>query len=165
MSVHTYEPPKFIDHASGYAEYKKKLERWSRITKVGKKQQAEVVFYHLQGHPSCIQKKIDTALGDQVIDKQDGWQKLIVYLDSIYKEDEMTDAWAKYKVFVHLKKLERQPITEFIAEFEEAHLKAKESGCEFSDTILAFNLLEACSLSNTDETFVLTAVNFASGKE
>ena len=57
------EPPKFFDSASGYPEYKLKLQRWSRITKRDKKQQAEVVLYHLEGHPSGIQQKIDTALG------------------------------------------------------------------------------------------------------
>ena len=67
-----YIPPKFIDDASEYAEYKKKLQRWSRITKVDRKQQAEVVLYHLEGHPSGIQEKIDTALGDDVVDKDDG---------------------------------------------------------------------------------------------
>ena len=165
MSVHVYDPPKFIEDASGYSEYRRKLERWARITKVEKKQQAEVVLYHLEGHPSQIQEKIDTALGDKIVDKEDGLQQLITYLDSIYGEDDMVDAWSKYKKFVKLKKSESQPINEFIAEFERSYLKAKESGCEFSDTVLAFNLLEACHLSDTDEKFVLTAIDFKKGKE
>ena len=61
-----------MESASGYAEYKRKLERWSRITSVEKKKQAEVVLYHLENHPSGIQEKIDTALGDKLIDKDDG---------------------------------------------------------------------------------------------
>ena len=165
MSVHTYQPPKFIEDASRYPEYRRKLLRWSRITKVDKKQQAEVVLYHLEGHVSGIQEKIDTALGDEIVDKEDGLTKLINYLDSIYAEDDMVDAWTKYKKFVQLRKSDGQPIVEFIAEFERAYMKAKESGCEFSDTILAFNLLEACNLAEIDEKFVLTAVNFKSGKE
>ena len=81
------EPPKFFDDASGYQEYKFNLQRWSRITKTDKKQQAELVLYHLQGHPSGIQQKIDTTLGQDVIDKEDGLKKLIDYLDEIYAED------------------------------------------------------------------------------
>ena len=125
-----YEPPPFINEASGYAEYKMLLQRWSRITKIAKNQQAEVVLYHMQGHPSGIQEKIDTALGDAVIDKDDGLTKLVEYLDGIYGEDEMTDAWTKYKEFIRLKKEAAQPVSEFIAEFDKAHKKAKESGCE-----------------------------------
>ena len=49
--------------------------------------------------------------------------------------------------------------------FEGSYIKAKESGCEFSDIVLAFNLLESCNLSETDEKFILTAVDFKTGKE
>ena len=91
-----FEPPKFMDDASGYPEYKKLLLRWSRITKTPKEQQAEVVLYHLQGHPSGVQEKIDTALGPAVVNQDDGLAKLIEYLDAIYAEDPMSEAWSKY---------------------------------------------------------------------
>ena len=165
MASSKFVPPEFIDDTSQYDEYKRKLLRWSRITKHDPKQQAEVVLYHLQGHPSGIQEKIDTALGDEVIDNDDAMKKLVEYLDSIYAEDEMTNMWTKYKKFVRLKKSLNQPITEFIAEFERAYKEAKDNGCEVSDTVLALNLLESCNLSDTDEKFVLTAVDFKVGKE
>ena len=165
MSKQTYPPPDFIADASGYADYKKRLKRWSRITKEEKKKQAEVVVYHLENHPSGIQDKIDTALGEKIIDKEDGMDQLITYLDSIFEKDDMADAWNKYKDFIRLKKKKDESITEFIATFEGKYIKAKEIGCEFSDTVLAFNLLEACNMSDTDEKFVLTAVDFKTGKE
>ena len=117
-------PPDFIDDASQYDRYKKNLLRWSRCTKYDPKQQAEVVLYHLQNHPSGIQEKVDTALGDAVINKEDAMEKLVEYLDSIYAEDEMTNMWTKYKKFVQLKKSLNQPINEFIAEFERAYKEA-----------------------------------------
>ena len=165
MSTHKYDPPEFFSDPSGYAEYKKRLQRWARITKVEKKQQAEVVVYHLEGHSSGIQEKIDTALGDDIQDKEDGLAKLIEYLDTIYAEDDMTTAWTCYKKFVRLVKKKEQSVTEFIAEFDKEYKKAKDCGCVFSDTVLAFCLIEACKLSNTDEKFVLTAVDFTVGKD
>ena len=165
MSSSKCLPPKFIDDPSQYEEYKKKLLRWSRITKTDPSQKADVVLYHLEGHPSGIQEKIDTALGETIVDATDGLDRLIEYLDGIYKEDEMINMWAKYKKFVRLKKREDQPITEFIAEFESAYKEAKDNGCEVSDTVLALNLLESCRLSDTDEKFVLTAIDFKTGKE
>ena len=158
-------PPEFIDTSSGYAEYKRKLERWSRITSVEKKKQAEVVLYHLEGHPSGVQEKIDIALGEKLVDKEDGLEQLITYLDGIYAVDPMTDAWNKYKEFVRLRIKDGQAVSDFIAEFEKAYAKAKACGNECSDSTLAFNLLEACRLSETDEKFVLTEVNFKDGKE
>ena len=98
-----YNPPKFIDSGAGYAEYKRKLERWSRITKHEKKKQAEVVLYHLEVVPSGNQEKIDSALRDEIIDKDDGLSKLIKYLDGIYAADQMTEAWHKYKQFIRLR--------------------------------------------------------------
>ena len=159
------DPPAFFHDPSGYAEYKHNLLRWARLTKVDKKQRAEVVLYHLRGHSSGIQEKIDTALGDAVEDKEDGLQKLVEYLDTIYAEDEMTSAWTKYKQFVRLKKDHAQPVNEFIADFEKAYVEAREGGCEFSDIVLGFNLLESCNLSETDEKFILTAVDFKVGKQ
>ena len=122
------DPPKFFDDPSTYPEYKKQLLRWSRITKVPKNQQAEHVLYQLAGHQ--IQEKIDTALGNAV-QQDDGLTKLVEYLDTIYAEDEMAGAWAKYKQFTRLMRGSDQPVSQFIAEFDKAHTKAKKSGCEF----------------------------------
>ena len=165
MSSSKVQPPKFINDPAEYDQYKKKLLRWTRITKVDKKLQAETVVHYLEGHPSGIEEKIDTALGDQIVDKDDGMDKLIAYLDSIYKEDDLTNMWIKYKRFVRLKKKDQQTITEFIAEFESAYKETKDNGCDISDTVLALNLLDSCCLSETDEKFVLTAVDFKKGKD
>ncbi len=159
MSSSKFLPPKFVEDASGYPEYKRKLMRWSRITKVEAAQQAEVVLYHLEGHHSGIQEKIDTALADEIVDKADGLAKVIKFLDSIYAEDELSLAWFKYKQFTGLKKLEDQLITEFIAEFDRSYSKAKESGCVFSDIVLAFKLLESCQLSETGHGLVGAALS------
>ena len=48
-----------------------------RITQLAKKKQAEVVVYHLEGHASGIQEKIDTAVGEDIQEKDDDLEKLI----------------------------------------------------------------------------------------
>ena len=99
-------PPTFISDASQYIKYKRSHLRWSRITKVEKKNQAEYAVYHLQDHPSGIHQKIDTALGDDIVEKDDGLTKLIAYLNGIYKDDEMALMWSKYQMFTRLKKVD-----------------------------------------------------------
>jgi hypothetical protein len=153
MAASKLEPPRFIDDASGYPEYKRKLQRWSRITKIAAEKQAEYVVYHLEDHPSGIQEKIDTAIGADIAEKADGMDKLIKFLDEIYAEDEMSEAWNKYKDFIRLKREHNQPVNEFVAEFDKKHKRARESGCQFSDMVLGFNLLDSCELSETDEKF------------
>ena len=59
----------------------------------------------------------------------------------------MMEAWKKYKDFVRLKKGKDQPINEFIAVFESQYMKAKQSGSDFSDIVLALiSLKRVCSL-------------------
>ena len=61
MASSKIEPPNFINSAAEYAPYKKKLERWARISKEPKNKQAEIVLYHLEGHPLGMQSKIDCS--------------------------------------------------------------------------------------------------------
>ena len=158
------EPPAFMSEWKIYAEYKDDLERWSRITSVPKKNQAEVVVYNLDGHPSRIKEKIVLNIGDQIKDDADGVKKLIAYLDTIYKVDDMADAWAKFKNFQTISRNDSVTINDFIADFEKEYMLAKAAGCEYNDTILGFRLLEATQLTDTDEKFVLTGVDYVKAK-
>ena len=157
------EPPAFMSERKSYAEYKSDLRMWSRITSVPKKNQAEVVVYNLDGHPSRIKEKIVLNIGDQIKDSDDGNAKLIEYLDKIYKVDDMADAWAKYKNFQRISRTDMVAINDFIAEFEE-YILAKTAGCEYNDIILGFRLLEATRLTDMDEKFVLTGVDYDKAK-
>ena len=76
----------------------------------------------------------------------------------------MSDAWTKYKNFQKVSRNPKQDIPNFIAEFDKEYLLAKKSGCVYSDTILAFRLLEVTNLSENDEKFVLTGVDFVEGQ-
>ena len=66
MSSYSEPPPAFISDKKSYAEYKKDLEMWSRITSLDPKLQAEVVVYRLEGDPSRIKEKIFTQIGEKL---------------------------------------------------------------------------------------------------
>ena len=51
------EPPSFVSNTKTYAEYKEDLRRWSRLTTLEKKYQADMVIYRLDGHPSGAKEK------------------------------------------------------------------------------------------------------------
>ena len=97
------------------------------------------MVYNLEGHLSRIKENIEVKIGQELEANEKGIG--IEYLDSIYQEDEMSDAWTKYKNFQKVSP--KQDIPNFIAELEKEYLLAKQSGCEFSDTILATNLSES----------------------
>ena len=77
----------------------------------------------------------------------------------------MSAAWTKYKNFKRIVRGEGVSVNDFIAEFEKEYILTKSAGCEYSDIILAFRLLEASKLSETDEKFVLTGVDYPEAKE
>ena len=158
------EPPSFVSEKKSYSTYKNDLRRWARITTVKKELQAEVVVYSLEGHPSGIKEKIDVQIGKKLQENEKGIEDLIEYLDTIYEKDEMSDAWHKYKTFQKVSRKNGQEVMAFIAEFEKEYTLAKAAGCSYSDTILAFRLLEATGLTENDEKFVLTAIDFKEGK-
>jgi hypothetical protein len=164
-SAKSFEPPAFVSETKTYEQYKKDLFMWSRITPVQKKLQAEVVVYNLEGHPSGIKEKIILNIGDKIEDADDGINQLIAFLDTIYKPDEMADAWSKYKNFQKITRTDNAPINNFIAEFEKEYILAKTAGCVCSDTLIAFRLLEATVLTEMDEKFVLTGVNYEEAKQ
>ena len=90
------EPPTFISENKPFEIYQQDLRRWSRLTSLDKKLQAEMVVYKLENHPSNIQEKITTQLGEELVDNEDGIEKLLTFLEGIYKKDSMADAWEKY---------------------------------------------------------------------
>ena len=163
-SNYIIEPPGFISDTKSYATYKDDLERWARITGIPAENQADVVVHGLENHPSGIKEKIIINIGDELKNNKDGIKSLLTFLDTIYKVDEMADAWNRYKNFQKVSRSDNTPINEFIAEFDKEYLRAKTAGCVYSDTLLAFRLLEATNLSEMDEKFVLTGIDYVEAK-
>ena len=157
------EPPTFISENKPFEVYKKDLLRWSRLTLLDKKLQAEMIVYKLENHPSRIQEKITTQLGDQLEDNENGIDVLLEFLERIYQKDSMADAWEKYVTFEKFKFDNKISMKQFLADWENQYHKLKNVGCEYSDMILAFKLLDSCKLSAVDEKFVLTGVNYKAG--
>ena len=164
MANRYFEPPAFVDEKRSYSQYKEDLRMWSRITSIAKKDQAETAVYALRDHPSCIKEKITVNIGEKIQSAEDGIDTLITFLDTIYKEDEMAEAWTRYKNFQKVVRTGDIQVNYFIADFEKEYMLAKTAGCDYSDTLLAFRLLEATKLNEMDEKFVLTGVDFSAAK-
>ena len=74
----------------------------------------------------------------------------------MHAEDDMTEAWTKYKKFIAVKRGKEQPVSEFIADFEQEYSKAK-AGITFIDS--EKYTLEASIL---DVKYVYSVSDFAS---
>ena len=159
------EPPSFVSEKKSFGEYKKDLLRWSRLTSLEKKVQAEMVVYRLEGHPSRIKEKITTQLGDELEDNEDGIARLLEFLAKIYEKDSMADAWDRYTAFESFEKKEGVDMSEFVADWENEYYKMEVAGCQYPDIILAFKVLKASKLNELDTKLVLTGVDYEKGKK
>ena len=159
------EPPSFVSEKKSFGEYKKDLLRWSRLTSLDKKVQAEMVVYSLEGHPSRIKEKITTQLSDELENNEDGIAKLLEFLAKIYEKDSMADAWDRYTAFESFEKKEGVEMSEFVADWENEYYKMEVAGCKYPDIILAFKVLKASRLNELDTKLVLTGVDYEKGKE
>ena len=164
MSRNSEPPPTFLSETKSYTEYRNDLEMWSRITSVDPKLQAEMVVYRLEGHPSRIKEKIVTQIGEKLKNNADGMKELLKFLDEIYKKEDMAEAWDRYSEFASATRQADKSMEDFISEWKNIYHKAKVVGCDFSDTILAFKLLQDANLSKIDIKLVLTGVDYATGK-
>ncbi len=160
----TEPPPSFVSEVKSYADYKSDLEMWSRITSLDAKLQAEMVVYRLEGDPSHIKEKIVTQIGDKLKNNPEGIKELLTFLDGIYQKDDMAIAWDRYVEFSSATRKSDQPMEDFVSDWQNICFKAKKVGCDFSDTILAFKLLQDANLTEMDIKLVLTGVDYSAGK-
>ena len=154
------KPPSFVSETKSYAEYKDDLKRWSRITSVDKKLQADFIISTLDGHLSRIKEKIVTKIGESLVGDENGMTKLITFLDTIYEKDNMADVWDKFRTFSTHRRKPEEDIVDFLPNWEMAYQKFKGTGCEYPDTILGLKLLEDAQLNDMDTKLVLTGVNY-----
>ena len=71
------------------------------------------MVYNLEGHPSRIKENIEVKIGQELKGNEKGIE--IEYLDSIYQEDEMSDAWTKYKNLQKVSRTPKQDIPNFFS--------------------------------------------------
>ena len=76
----------------------------------------------------------------------------------------MADAWDRFKDFSSFVREQGQSITDFIPEWENCYHKLKTVGCEYTDIVLGFKLLEDAKLQEMETKLVLTGVNYAEVK-
>ena len=123
-----------------------------------------MVVYKLEGHASNIKEKIVTQLGDALEGEENGINILLDFLETIYGEDDMAEAYDKYVEFKSKKRKKDEPIQPFISDWENVYHKCKNAKCELPDMVLCFELLQAAQLNATESQLVLTGVDYKEGK-
>ena len=95
-----------------------------------------------------------------ILKKEDGLDKLIKFLDTHLKKDELTDSIEKFEEFEDFQRMEGQSVSEYIALFEFKYRKIEKFNMKLPSEILAFKLIRRANISRVEKMLVLTGMNF-----
>ena len=117
-----------------YERWKKEIKHWQLITKLDKSQQASAVILCLSGN--AREAGLELEIDD--LNKDDGMDKLIAKLDTLYEKDKLLlaiDAWEDFESY---KRPYHMKISEYVIEFEKRYNKAKLYDMKVHDGVVAY---------------------------
>lgn len=149
-----YKAPPTLSEDISYENWKKEIKIWQIFTNVDKKKQAAAIFLTLEGkaRDAVLEMNIETLNADNGVDK------VIETLDSLFKKDTLQLAFTNYDNFEKFCKTEEMTMKQYVIEFERLHNKAKQYGMELPDGILAYKLLVNARLPEQQERLVKATI-------
>ena len=142
-SINVKNPPS-LDASPSYEAWEKALKYWQIITDIAPEKQGAAVILSLTGKAREAVFELDVAK----VKSADGVTEILNRLGKIYKKDEVDTAYEAFERFIHFSKDEKMSMQEYINEFESRYCKAKPLGCELSDNIQGYFLLNQAGLGS-----------------
>ena len=160
-SVNYKVPPVFTTQKP-YSRWIDEIKAWQALTDLDKKKRGTAIASSLpeEGHNS-IRDKVFSELTVDVLNAADGVEKLILFMDKIFKKDELSEAYEVYTEFDRFRRSKVTSMDDYVIEFEKLSNKTKEFKMELAQHVLAFKLLEYSELDMKDRQLALTGVDYA----
>ncbi|XP_057310466.1 uncharacterized protein LOC130648431 [Hydractinia symbiolongicarpus] len=153
-------PPVFNDKKP-YNRYVDELKAWTLLTDLEKQKQGIAVALSLPEEDSTqVRDKVFSEISIADLNKEDGIDTLIAFMDNLFKKDELTDMYEHYTNFDRYKRKSDETIESYIIEFEKLYNKTKKFDMGLPDSVLAFKLLDGACLKHSDRQLILTGVNY-----
>ena len=119
----------------------KALKYWQVITDLAKKKQGAV---------------LESSFED--VNSDTGIEKILKRLGKIFKKNTVDTAYEAFEKFIYFKRESSMNISEYINEYERRYHKAKDHGCELSDSIQGFFLLNQAKISEDHDKLVRATI-------
>ena len=153
MSNNIKNPPS-LNNYSSYETWEKALHFWTLVTDLKAEQRGPALVLTLTGKA----QEAALELPQDDISKADGVKRILAKLAPIYKKDSVDTAYEAFEAFIYFKRDEEKSMNEFITEFERRLNKAKQHGCELSQSILGFFLLNQAQLTEENKRLVRATI-------
>ena len=150
MTTNSVKNPPSLEKSISFEIWEKKVELWKSVTDLKPEQQGPALVLALTAKAQDQVLELPTS----DIKATDGVTKIIAKLATIYKKDTVDSAYEAFENFIYFKRPEEMKMKEFVVEFEKRHVKAKSHGCELSESILGFLLLNQAQLAKEKKELV-----------
>ena len=155
--------PRFNMKEKTFEQYRIELDLWLLITNVEKKKQAIEVILSLP-ESSQDEYKIKelclSKLTKEELASDSGITKLLEFMDSHFKKDDIGMLWDKYVKFDELQR-KHESISEYISEFDIKYNELSKLKVELPQEILAFMLLRKANIVKDEIKLIMTGLDYA----
>ena len=131
-----------------YTSWKKEINIWKKLTDTPKEKRGLALQFVCRTN-----KKLSDAvleIDEELVDCEQGLDNVLTVLDRLHDLDQQETALQCYEEFEALKRKDHQKVGDFIHQFETSANKTK-NGNVLSDELLAYKLMRAVNLSETDQ--------------
>ena len=154
--------PTFNSDTDEYDTYMHEVDMWKIIGKIDKKEQAMMLVYELNKDDSSgIRDKIMNELSLDELNKDDGLDKYVKYMDDHFKKDDSVATYEAYLNFEQCKKKDDEEIKTYILRYDKQSNIARKKKVTYPKLVLALKLLDNCRLSDVDRKLVLSEMDFS----
>ena len=148
-------PPHFHKTTDNYTLWRKKFKLWQHISSVDVCKQGGLLTLQLDDE---TQDTILELMTIEDIKKEDGTEKLLKHLDSMFKKDEYSMAVELYEDLKCYKRPTGVPIIQYCTEFQKRFSKVKASGTHLSEHVVTNKLLKSANLSERETRLVRATI-------
>ena len=134
-------PPVFVEDED-YLSWKNDIEVWEMFTDLDKKKRGPAVYLTMTGRARDAVREIPAAeLGGN-----DGLNKIIEKLDSLFLKDESTRAYMAFKEFHQFKRSSGEHFADFIIKFEKLYNKLVKHDMALPEAVKGYFVLNAANI-------------------
>ena len=110
---------------------------------------------------SGIREKVFDEIKLEELTAEDGFEKLVEFLEKKLGKDDLSDSLEKFEAFENYQRETATPIAEYIAKFDQKYKKLLKHDMALPAPILGFKLLQRANISKSERMLVLTGMDYS----
>ena len=152
MSLRLFEPP--LLNPEFYDLWKREIQLWRLASNISPSRQAPAVL-SLTGQARTAILEMDISL----LNAEDGMDKLVEKLDTLFLEDKNQSAFICYENFKNYHRECNTSINDYLIQFDRHIAKLREFQITLPEPVLAYRALKSANLSPENERLIRATIN------